>query len=88
MRRSRSLAWTLSATVVLGCLEVRTLPGDHRPRDAPALLMGPAASVGVQMQKSDPLRRQKMLGSPPRVSRDGRFVGGGARNQEPNGDTR
>ena len=29
-----------------------------------------------------------MLGSPPRVSHDGRFVGGDARNQEPDGDTR
>ena len=32
--------------------------------------------------------RQKMLGSPPRVSRDGRFVGAAARDQEPYGDTR
>ena len=32
--------------------------------------------------------RQKMLGSPPRVSHDGRFVSGDACNQEPDGDTR
>jgi len=29
-----------------------------------------------------------MLDSSPRVSRDGRLIGGGVRNQEPNGDTR
>ena len=32
--------------------------------------------------------RQNILGSPPRVSHDGRFIGGGARNQEPDDDTR
>ena len=38
--------------------------------------------------RTDPSCRQMMLGSPPRLSCDGRFVGGGARNQEPDGDTR
>ena len=32
--------------------------------------------------------RQNMLDSPPRGSHDGRFVGGGERDQEPDGDTR
>ena len=32
--------------------------------------------------------RQNIVGSPPRGIRDSRFVSGGARNQEPDGDTR
>ena len=42
----------------------------------------------VKINYTDRVCRQKMLDSPSRGIHEGRLIGGGARNQEPDGDTR